>query len=442
MTWTSEQVLALAPDATSAKRGQGLATLRKWQNLSRLDQVVWGECQGSGSKPYRSQIDLSEPAFRCSCPSRKFPCKHGLGLFLLLAQSEHEFAPADPPDWVSEWLATRQKRQAKQQTKQAETLKAAIADPEAQAKRIAKRTKKVDGGVAELRQWMADLMRRGLATAPTMTYRDWEQVAARMVDAQAAGLARRVQAMAGIPNTGTSWPEQLLEQLGELHLLLESYSRIPDLPANLQADVRSQIGWTLTQDEVLAAPAKVVHDRWSVLGLRDELTDNLRMRRIWLRGESSQQVALILLFAHGQQPFDQMFLPGMVVSAELAFFPSAYLQRAIVKSRSHETGEVMSAPPAYDLIAPALAEYSAALTKQPWLERMTVSLAPVTVVQYKAHWYVCDHQRSGLPIAPNYDGIWSLVAMSGGHPIGLTGEWDGTTFYPLSAWVDGQFVGV
>ncbi len=436
MSWTSEQVLALAPDTASAKRGQGLATLRKWQNLSRLDQVVWGECQGSGSKPYRSQIDLSEPAFRCSCPSRKFPCKHGLGLFLLLAQSETEFAAAEPPDWVSEWLTTRQKRQEKQQEK----VKAAIVDPEAQAKRLAKRSRQVDGGVAELRQWMEDLMRRGLAAAPDMNYGDWDQVAARMVDAQAAGLARRVKAMAGTPNAGASWPERLLEQLGELYLLLESYGRITDLPENLQADVRSQIGWTLTQDEVLAASEKVVSDRWSVLGLRDELDDNLRMRRIWLQGERSQQVALILLFAHGKQPFELTFLPGMVVAAELAFFPSAYPQRAIVKSRSEATGEMIMAPPAHGLISQVLADYSAALSQQPWIDRLAVSLAPVTVVQEKEHWYVCDAERHGLPIAPSYRGIWELVAISGGHPIGLTGEWDGDVFYPLSVWAGGQFV--
>ncbi|MBD0269487.1 MAG: SWIM zinc finger family protein, partial [Cyanobacteria bacterium Co-bin8] len=85
-TWTPEQVLALAPDAASAKNGRGLAIGHKWFTLGTHQSAVWGECQGSGKNPYRTQIDLSEPAFRCSCPSRKFPCKHGLALFLLLAE--------------------------------------------------------------------------------------------------------------------------------------------------------------------------------------------------------------------------------------------------------------------------------------------------------------------------------------------------------------------
>ena len=45
--------------------------------------------QGSAASPYQTGIDLSEPAFQCTCPSHKFPCKHGLGLFLLLAGLWH-----------------------------------------------------------------------------------------------------------------------------------------------------------------------------------------------------------------------------------------------------------------------------------------------------------------------------------------------------------------
>jgi hypothetical protein len=357
-------------------------------------------------------------------------------LLLLWVQPENGFADAEPPNWVRAWLASRQKRQEEKQ----EQVNVAIADPAAQAQRMAKRSQKVDGGVAELRQWLEDLVRSGLATVPEMSYGDWDQVAARMVDAQAAGLARRVQALAGIAHSGTGWPERLLGQLGELHLLLESYGRLATLPVGLQADVRSQIGWTMTQDEVLAVPGKVVSDRWAVLGLRDELEENLRIRRIWLQGETSQQVALILLFAHGQQPFDLTLLPGTWVQAELAFFPSAYPQRAIIKSRSQETSSLSVAPSGYEWIAQALADYSVALAQQPWLDRMLVSLAAVTVVAEPGNWYVCDGAQQGLPIAPDYSGMWELVAMGGGGPIRLSGEWNGAVFYPLSAGVDGQFV--
>ncbi|MGB7486496.1 MAG: hypothetical protein WA901_09920, partial [Phormidesmis sp.] len=58
-TWTSEQVLALSPDAGSTQRGKALASVAKWPMLGLGDQAVWGECQGSGKQPYRTAIDLS-----------------------------------------------------------------------------------------------------------------------------------------------------------------------------------------------------------------------------------------------------------------------------------------------------------------------------------------------------------------------------------------------
>ncbi|QTR06202.1 SWIM zinc finger family protein, partial [Saccharothrix algeriensis] len=37
---------------------------------------------GRGRTPYRVCVDLADRATKCSCPSRKFPCKHALALQL------------------------------------------------------------------------------------------------------------------------------------------------------------------------------------------------------------------------------------------------------------------------------------------------------------------------------------------------------------------------
>ncbi|HYG38932.1 MAG TPA: SWIM zinc finger family protein, partial [Cytophagales bacterium] len=87
MNWSEEQVLALSPDDSSTKAGKDLAKPDKWLTLAFDDKALWGEIKGSGSNPYRTQIDKRNTAFKCSCPSRKFPCKHGLGLFLIFARA-------------------------------------------------------------------------------------------------------------------------------------------------------------------------------------------------------------------------------------------------------------------------------------------------------------------------------------------------------------------
>jgi uncharacterized Zn finger protein len=77
-------------NAASAKPGKGLSSGRKRTALRATEQCAWGTIQGSGKNPYQTCIDLSGPAFKCTCPSRKVPCKHRLGLFLVLAQQPGE----------------------------------------------------------------------------------------------------------------------------------------------------------------------------------------------------------------------------------------------------------------------------------------------------------------------------------------------------------------
>ena len=71
--YTIEQVHALAPDERALKAGKGQVEPGKGSERGMKDAAVWGLCQGSGKDPHQTQIDLTGPAFRCSCSSRYFP---------------------------------------------------------------------------------------------------------------------------------------------------------------------------------------------------------------------------------------------------------------------------------------------------------------------------------------------------------------------------------
>ena len=114
---TEEQIIQLAPDAASVKAGKGLATKTKWVLLEHSDRAIWGHCQGSGKTPYQTVVDTKNVAFKCSCPSRKFPCKHGLGLLFLYAAQTDLFKEADEPDWVTAWLSKREEKAEKKEQK-------------------------------------------------------------------------------------------------------------------------------------------------------------------------------------------------------------------------------------------------------------------------------------------------------------------------------------
>lgn len=437
--WTADQVSAMAPDPASAKAGQGLASPRKWVSMGRDARALWGECQGSGSKPYQVIVDASEPAFRCTCPSRKFPCKHGLGLLFLYAAQPALVVEAEAePAWVEEWLATRSARAEKKAEKAAAPAPERAPDPAAQARRAAQREERVRAGLDDLEQWLLDGVRQGLAGAGGRPRADWERVAARLVDAQAAGAARRVRELAAVPNSGDGWPGRLLEGMARLQLLVEAARRMDALPEPVAADVRSALGWTARQEEVLAGTGE--RDAWTVLGVRTEMDDKLRVQRTWLRGERTGRTALLLAFAAGGQPMEPGPPPGTRFEADLAFYPGAQPLRAVVRERTGAP-ESATALPGVDSLDAALAEWSAALCRNPWTERIAVALRAVTPVRDGERWLLRDADGAGLPLSAGSDeAAWMLLAAGGGRPVQVAAEWDGTSLVPLGAVTDGRYL--
>ena len=441
MNYSVEQIVALAPDAASAKAGRSLATASKWQNVGQDERAVWGECQGSGAKPYQTVIDLSEPAFKCSCPSRKFPCKHGLGLFLLVANQPGNTATTTPPDWAAEWL-TKREQQAQRKSEAAEKAaeepdEATLARRAAQkAKRSLGREAKVVAGLKELELWLRDLLRHGLAAAQTRPIDYWEQMAARLIDAQAPGAARRVRDLAPTRRSGEGWTELLLGQLSSLFLLIKAFERIETLSPATQADVRTAIGWTIKEDELPAE--NLVRDEWLVLGQRTTGEEGLRVRRTWLWGQNSAKGALILEFAAAGQHLTLDLLPGTRVEAELVFYPSNYPLRAAVRTRFNTTRSLNEMPgyPASDQL---LAAYASVLALNPWLEAIPAPLRTVIPVRRGTEWFARDNNGRLLSLKRG-SSAWKLIALSGGSPITIFGEWNGRSLLPLSVYADGRHV--
>ncbi len=439
-TWTFEHVLALAPDSSSASAGQGLGLRGKWTELGRSDRAVWGLCKGSGKLPYQCRIDLGEPAFKCSCPSRKFPCKHGLGLLLVFAKEAKSFVEAAEPEWVSTWLDTRGEKAETKAAKAAAKAQGEAekpVDPVAQAKRQAQRESRVRDGVGECRVWLEDLVRRGLAAAQSEPSSMWQHVAARMVDAQAPGLGVMIRQAGELISSGEGWQARTLDHLGRLHLLLTAAEKLETLPDDLAMDVRTALGYTQSKEETLVRLG--VADRWAVIGQMLIEEDRLRTRRTWLIGRETGRRALVLDFAAGNQPITAFAPPGSAFDGELAFYPGRLELRALVKAMgnagatSGEWGDAADAT-----IETGLARYAAALALNPWLPRWPMLLEDVTPVAANAASNACtlvDREKRALPISPTYArsiAIWQLVAISGGLPIRVSGEWDGEFFTPMT----------
>ncbi|MGQ4386413.1 SWIM zinc finger family protein [Streptomyces sp. SAS_270] len=436
--WTADQVLALAPDAASRKAGSKLGAAGPWSAAGRSDEgTVWGLCKGSGSKPYRTVIDIADstgPAYTCSCPSRKFPCKHALGLLLLWAGSGDTVPRGQAPDWAEQWMEGRRER-AEQKRTTGGVSGAAAGDPEAARRRAERRAERITAGAAELEQRLTDVLRGGLAAAEQAGYGLWEETAARMVDAQAPGLAARVRELGAIPSSGPGWPVRLLEECALLHLLVQGWLRRESLPDGLAATVRSRVGLTGSAD------GPPVRDRWLVLAQYDTSDGHLTTRRIWMYGTESGRTALLLSYgAAGRAP--ELALPvGLAVEAELSAYAGAGQLRAALGEQFAPPSPLEIRPPGVSP-AQAAARYGAALRDDPWLDSVPVTLDRVVPIPDGDSWQLAAVDGDlALPLTPaarTRAGLWRLVSLSGGSPVTVFGECGHRGFTPLTAWPEGS----
>ena len=433
-TWTESTVLALAPDPASAKAGQGLASARKWASLGSGEGLIWGECQGSGANPYQTKVDPDGPAFSCSCPSRKFPCKHALGLMLIWAAGPSSFAQGSPPAWVVSWRENREKKA--EQTKAKAERGPAPADLAAKAKRDAARNAKVAAGIDDLSLWIADLVRQGFASLGAKSGNLWEDQARRMIDAQAPGVARRLRQIDEMSLAGEGWQSNLLDRLARLHLLVEGFRRQAELPDDVAEDVRATIGFTADLDAIRGGAG--VRDLWQVIGQSVAVEDRLTVLRTWLIGRDTGRPALVLDFAAGGKPLDLSLPPGVLIDAELAFFPGSAPLRALVKEH-HADPTLLETLSGGSTIASAFASYGSALAKNPWMELYPIILDDVVLREDDGAWWVRDASGAVVPLSKRFQGGWHLLALEGGGPLTICGEFDGATLDPLSARAGGSF---
>jgi len=437
-------VLALAPDAPAQRAASALASGRAWTLTGAGDDGgLWGECRGSAATPYRTVVDLSGPAYRCSCPSRKFPCKHALALMLRWADGAVVPEPGSPPEWAASWLgarAARASRAAQVGEPDDPAGTGGAKDPKAALRRAEQREARVATGVAELDRWLCDQVRQGLGASQKSGYGHWDDIAARMVDAQASGLADRLRALAAVPYSGAGWDGRLLAEYALLHLLTVAYRGQDRLPPPLRDTVRSRIGFTVRQAE-LQASGEPVRDRWLVLARRDAETERIRTRRSWLRGIETGQPALVLSFAPAGMSLDESLPVGHEIDAGLIFYPAAVPLRAVVAA-SHEAadgsppeaGPSRAGPPGAGTVDGLLDGYAAALSQDPWLDSWPAVLS-VTPARSPVP-CLADPDGQALPLHPGAGDCWPLFAMSGGDPLTVAGEWTPRGLWPLTAWDD------
>jgi hypothetical protein len=418
-----------------------LTTVAKWGGLGADERAVLGSCRGSGAEPYDTMVDHVGVASRCTCPSRRHPCKHVLALLLLWVHGDVPETTAPSP--VTTWLDARQVSDTRRvsDTKNRPSTSASTPTtgegssdevpsrddapaPERDRARD-ERVERMFAGLTELDRWLDDRMRTGLADPALARYSTWDDLAARLVDAQAGSLANRIRRLAGLVGASPDWHGDVLAELGLLHLLSQAGRRLGSLPGPLADAVATTVGWQVRQADVLGGVPDT--DTWVVAARSDTREDRIEVRRHWLRGETSGRWALVLSFAAYRQSLDTSLIVGTAIDADLHRYPGPAL-RALVGERHGDPVEP-ARPPAVDVLA-ACGEVGTMLAAEPWLDRVPFTVT-ASIADVGTGFALADAGGT-LPLVARGRPLATLLAVAGGGAVDVTCEWTPHGVVPLT----------
>ncbi|MDJ0754278.1 MAG: hypothetical protein QNJ45_12210 [Ardenticatenaceae bacterium] len=425
-----EQILGLAPDRFIAKSSRALAYTGKWDQLGRSDHYVWGDFPQINRSPLRAAVNLTGPSFYCSCRSRKSPCRHSLALLQIAVLHPDSFVDTSPPKWIKRWI------------KRTSRALNPISHPALYQGEDEERLHLLRSGMAELALWLEDLVRGGLSRAAERPKETWRRMADRLIDAQAGLIAKRINALFTLVSKSKDdhWPEPFLREIGTLYILTRGFANYDTLPTARQNDLRTAVGWLPKLFD-----AQTISDEWQVVGRSTSQIGRQYYYRTWLWGAATNRPALVLRATHNRLGGASLLTTGERFAGEMGFAASGY--PLIAERSSNLSSESGKDAVAHGLtIREALDHFKRAQAANPWLAFYPLLLNGVWPEKVGGRWLIVDDTHTALPLDKSDKSHWHLLAVSGGQPITLFGEWDGHLFWPLSVrhwgrWIDCHALG-
>lgn len=196
-TVTEQQIQAMAPNANAVANGRKISKNGGFVRLERSEDATFyfGECKGSGKSNYMTSVDFIEPQVpvcRCSCPSRQFPCKHGIALLFEIMENK-KFEICEIPEDI---LKKREKKAKKQEAAsgdagteltEEEKAKKKAASAKASKSAKSKKLKKQLEGLALVEKLVKDLLSAGLGTLGGTSVKTYAQIAKQLGDYYLSG---------------------------------------------------------------------------------------------------------------------------------------------------------------------------------------------------------------------------------------------------------------
>lgn len=176
---TEEFIRNSAVNSSALNNAKKISTSGGFKKLckSEDEMLIFGDCYGSGSKPYNASVDFSgdAPVFRCSCPSRQIPCKHCLAIMYDWLAGKTFDIEAVPED-----VARKREKIEKRAEKAASGEAKAAPKPNKSA--AAKKLKKQREGLDLAESFVNDILEHGIGSVSKSACAQYKELAKQLGD--------------------------------------------------------------------------------------------------------------------------------------------------------------------------------------------------------------------------------------------------------------------
>ncbi len=407
-----------------------MARAERWTQTGRANSLIWGAFNGMRVFYYCS-INLKTKTFACSCKSARYPCNHGVGLWLLAQQMPAQFTAQPMPDWL---------HPAKQHPELAtvQFFTPQSANPKQWEKNAAERLRYIKLGMQDLAAWLLDLIDNGLASAPDRPTSYWLDMSRRLNDSYCPAISKQIEHLPKLITQHTNWPPLLLDALSKLYLLTQSFVNFDTLPAATQFDLCTTVGWH--HSKLPSATDEAVTDQWLVVARTLTSVRKRQMVTVTVWGQQSARFAQLTGIAHTRQKPDMHLTTGVTFNGTLHFVDSELGLQAYpidIDTAIAPTSPWSQTAPTFDSI---FEDYQTHYLQHPWLVARPVLVHNASVARHNKQFILQGSTRDALPLNPDNKHNWHLYASSRTAPLAVFGWWDGTSLDAVSYCVEGQWL--
>lgn len=340
MELSSQSIEGMAPNAAAAKNGRDLVAKDKFSGLS-IDadgRLIWGQCAGSGKKPYYCSADFihpESPVFRCSCPSRQFPCKHCIGL-LYAHEKGLNFTVAEVPEDIAGKREKLEKRQEKK-IQEKQTLKEKAAAPKkVNTAAVVKKINTQLAGLNTAAALLSNIVNTGLSAIDAREFKNLQEQVKELGNFYIPGVqtafSNLLLALADVQNQVYT---RAIDQINYIHALLKKAEvylsgrkENPAAPPETGSEIEEQIGYVWKLADLVALG--LYEENAELVQLSFDSYDNRARREfvdegIWLNLKTG-----VIYRTHGYRPYkalkyikEEDSAPGVTQIRELYIYPGS-----------------------------------------------------------------------------------------------------------------------